>query len=409
MKKRYVILLVCLVALLGIAVGCLTCFVWARPYLPGGAIYTANTLAANQAERGEKNTYAKLAEIQSYLDYYFVGDLDETQLIDSAAAGLVSGTGDRWSYYIPASQLSSYQEDVNNSYVGVGITIQQGDNESGFEVISVSRNSPAMEAGVLPGDVLNAVEGADAYTIGMEETKNRVRGPEGTRVTVTFLRDGVPYDATMTRRTVEMQSVNWQMLRDGAAWITISDFHTNVAQQTITAIEEARAEGATSLIFDVRNNGGGYKHEMVNLLNYLLPEGPLFRSYTYDGRTEIDESDKNCLEMPMAVLVNEYSYSAAEFFAVALQEYDWAEVIGTGTSGKGYYQNTFYLSDGSAVAISCGEYRTPKDNSLVGVGITPDVEIHLEDEDYVNQYYGLLDWQEDEQIQAALDAVLAEQ
>ena len=109
--------------------------------------------------------------------------------------------------------------------------------------------------------------------------------------------------------------------------------------------------------------------------------------------------------MPMAVLVNRDSYSAAEFFAVALQEYDWATVIGTGTSGKGYYQNTFYLTDGSAIAISTGEYRTPQDKSLVGVGIEPDVYAELGSEDYVNQYYGLLDWQDDEQILAALDAL----
>ena len=395
MKKRTVILIVCLAVVLGLAAGCLLCFVWTKPYLPGGEIYDTYM----------SGDYSKLAEIQAYLDYYFVGDLDETQLLDGAAAGLVSGTGDRWSYYISAENVAAYQESVNNAYVGVGITIQQSELENGFEVVKVNRNSPAMEAGVLPGDILNDVEGEDAYTLGMEETKNRVRGPENTDVTVTFLRGGVPYTVTMTRRTVEMESVSWQMLRDDIALIAISDFHANVAQQAITAIEEARASGATALIFDVRNNGGGYKHEMVDLLDYLLPEGPLFRSYTYDGRTEIDESDANCLEMPMAVLVNENSYSAAEFFAVALQEYDWAEVIGTGTSGKGYYQNTFYLTDGSAVAISCGEYRTPRDNSLVGVGILPDVEIHLEDEDYVNQYYGLLDWQEDEQILAALEAV----
>lgn len=396
MKKRYVVLIACLVALLGVAGGCLICYHWARPYLPGGSLYMANA-----------GDYAKLEEIQAYLDYYFVGELDETTLLDGAASGLISGTGDRWSYYISAEDVADYQEGQNNAYVGVGITIQQGETENGFEVTKVSKNSPAQEAGVLPGDILHAVEGEDAYTLGMEETKSRVRGPENTDITVTFLRGGVPYTVTMTRRTVAVEVVSWQMLRDGAALVAISDFNTNAAHDTIAAVEEAVEAGATSLIFDVRNNGGGYKHELVALLDYLLPEGPLFRAYTYDGRTEVDESDENCLEMPMAVLVNENSYSAAEFFAVALQEYDWAEVIGTGTSGKGYYQNTFYLSDGSAIAISCGEYRTPQDHSLVGVGITPDVEIHLDSEDYVNQYYGLLDWQEDEQILAALDAVLS--
>ncbi len=400
MKNRYVVLLTCVVALLGIAVGCAVCFLWVRPYLPGGSVYMANAVS-------EENDFAKLQEIQAYLDYYFVGEMDEQQLMDGAAAGLIAGTGDQWSYYISAKDMDAFHEAQNNEYVGVGITIQGREDELGFNVVSVTKNSPAMEAGVLPGDILSAVEGEDAYALGMEETKNRVRGPENTDVTVTFIRDGKTYDATMTRRTVEVEVVTWQMLRDNAALVTIGDFNANVAKNTISAIEEALEAGATSLIFDVRNNGGGYKHEMVDLLDYLLPEGPLFRATTYDGRTEIDESDASCLEMPMAVLVNENSISAAEFFAVALQEYDWATVIGTGTSGKGYYQNTFELSDGSAVAISCGEYRTPNDKSLVGVGIVPDIELHLDDEDYVNQYYGLLDWEEDEQILAALDAVLA--
>lgn len=397
MNKRFGVLSACLFAIFGLAIGCVLCYVWTSPWLPGGARYAANT--------NKENEYAKLQEIQAYLDYYFVGDMDETQLLDSAAAGLVAGTGDQWSYYISADNVSAYQEQIENAYVGVGITIRANEAQDGFEVTLVNAGGAAEAAGVLPGDDLVAVEGANAWELGMDETKNRVRGEEGTQVTVTFRRDGEEYTVNMTRGTVAVQVVSWQMLQDQVALIKIANFDKNVCRDAITAVETAKAEGATALIFDVRNNPGGLKVEMVALLDYLLPKGALFRSKTYDGRTEIEYSDDNCLEMPMAVLVNNNSISAAEFFAAALQEYDWATVIGTGTTGKGRYQNTFYLSDGSAIAISTGEYRTPNDNSLVGVGIIPDVELALNEEDYLDQYYGLLDWQEDEQILAAIEAV----
>lgn len=396
MKKRFGILSVCILVLCGIAVGGVLCYVWASPYLPGGAHYPA------AAEPGD---YDKLDEIRAYLDYYFVGDLDETQLMDGAASGLISGTGDRWSYYISAEDLASYTEKMENAYVGVGITIRANEAEDGFTVTLVNAGGPAEAAGVQPGDELIAVGGANAWELGMDETKNRVRGEAGTTVALTFRRDGEPYDVTLTRAKVETQIVSWNMLRDNTALIQIANFDTNSCRDAIAAIEAAREAGARALVFDVRNNPGGLKHELVKLLDYLLPEGPLFRSTSYDGKSEVDYSDKDCLSMPMAVLVNRDSYSAAEFFAVALQEYDWATVIGTGTSGKGYYQNTFYLTDGSAIAISTGEYRTPQDKSLVGVGIEPDVYVELDSEDYVNQYYGLLDWQDDEQILAALDAL----
>lgn len=400
MKKQFGIPAILLLVLCGVGIGCVLCYVWVSPWLPGGSQFEPPSVSSSEGD------YAKLDEIRAYLDYYFVGDLDDQQLMDYAASGLVTGTGDRWSYYISANDVAAYNEQMDNAYVGVGITIRANETEDGFTIVSVTSGGSADEAGVLPGDELIAVEGVNAWELGMDETKNRVRGEEGTNVQLTFRRSGETYDVTLTRRTVAVEVVTWQMLRDGVAMVTIDNFDANVCRDTIVCIESAIDSGATALIFDVRNNPGGHKNELVDLLNYLLPEGVLFRSTTYDGREEIDRSDAKCLEMPMAVLVNEDSYSAAEFFAVALQEYNWGTVIGTGTSGKGYYQNTFFLSDGSAIAISTGEYRTPNDNSLVGVGIIPDIPLALSAEDYVNQYYGLLDWQEDEQVLAALDALL---
>ena len=170
-------------------------------------------------------------------------------------------------------------------------------------------------------------------------------------------------------------------------------------------MQDLLQQGAKALIFDVRYNPGGYKDEMVGILDHLLPEGALFRSVDYNGREEVDYSDAAHLDFPMAVLVNQDSYSAAELFAAALQEYEAAIVVGQHTTGKGHYQNTFRLPDGSAVVLSVGRYTTPKGVNLDGVGIAPDVEVPVEENLYWQIYAGNVLPQDDPQIQAALKAL----
>ena len=166
-----------------------------------------------------------------------------------------------------------------------------------------------------------------------------------------------------------------------------------------------REQGAQKLIFDVRNNPSGYVHELIPTLDYLLPEGTLFRTIDYNGKEEVKTSDASFLDMPMAVLVNGESYSAAEFFAAALSEYEAAVTVGQQTCGKGYFQTTYELPDGSAVGLSIGKYFTPKGVSLADVGITPDVMVPVEDDVFNAIYSGTLDPSEDPQIQAAIAAL----
>ena len=185
----------------------------------------------------------------------------------------------------------------------------------------------------------------------------------------------------------------------------ISNFDARCAQESIAAIEKLRSEGAKKLIFDVRNNPGGFASELVELLDYLLPEGDLFRSVSFDGTEKVDTSDEKYLDMPMAVVVNGNSYSAAEFFAAALQEYEAAVVVGEPTVGKGYYQQTIPLGDGSAVALSTGKYFTPKGNSLADKGVIPTVRVDVDEETAAAIYYGTLSAGEDPQLQAAIKAL----
>ena len=347
----------------------------------------------------------KTAEISSYLEEYFIDEYDENALADAAAAAMVEATGDEWSYYLTADEYEMYLESFYNAYVGIGVTITEDEQAGGMRIESVTPGGPADQAGVRVGDILLQVEGQDTLTLGMTGTRNLVRGEEGTAVTLLFQRDGEQLELTITRANIETQVAACELLEGDIGYIRINNFDVRCARETIACINQMRSEGAKALLFDVRFNGGGLKDEMVKVLDYLLPEGVLFRSVDYAGEEEVDYSDKRCVEMPMAVLVNLDSYSAAEFFAAALQEYGWATVVGEQTYGKGNFQTGFELSDGSMLNISIGKYYTPEGKSLTGVGITPDIACELSEDDYANLYYGLLEKEDDVQMQKALDVL----
>lgn len=347
----------------------------------------------------------KTAEISAYLDEYFVEEYDEQAVADAAAAAMVEATGDEWSYYLSSDEYEVYLETFNNAYVGVGITIEEDEAAGGLRVVAVTPGGPADEAGVQVDDIVVEVEGQSTLTLGTAGARDLVRGEEGTQVTMLLARGDARLELTLTRRSIETEVASCELLGGDIGYIKINNFDTRCADETIACIDEMIASGAKALLFDVRFNGGGLKDEMVKVLDYLLPEGDLFQSVDYDGREETDTSDSACIEMPMAVLVNFDSYSAAEFFAAALQEYDWAVVVGEQTYGKGNYQVGFELSDGSMLNISIGKYYTPEGRSLTGVGVTPDIECELSDEDYEALYYGLLEKADDEQLQQALSAL----
>lgn len=356
----------------------------------------------------EANYDKKLEEIVAILDRYYIDGYDTSALGDYLAEAAIAATGDRWSYYMTAEEYADSVETNNNAYVGIGVTVRlanEGDN--GYTITAVNEGGAADDAGLLVGDIIVAVEGENAIEIGMDETKNRIRGEEGTQVTLTIQRGDGTFDVTLTRKTVPIQVVTTQLLENTVGYIKLSQFTHDTASMVIEAIENLRKDGATSLVFDLRFNPGGYKNELVELLDYLLPEGPLFRSVSYSGKEEVEYSDASCLDLPMAVLVNGDSYSAAEFFAAALQEYDRAAVVGTQTCGKANYQQTFVLSDGSAIAVSTGHYQTPNGVTLEGIGVTPDVVVEIDEETYYSLYYDMVDYADDEQLQAAISAVLS--
>ena len=345
---------------------------------------------------------AKTAEIGAYLDRFFIDDYDEEKLADAAASAMVEATGDRWSYYLTAEEKSSYDEQMQNAYVGIGVTITAQEELGGMRIEAVTADGPAEEAGLLTGDIITEVEGEKTLDLGMTVTRAKVRGEEGTFVTLTILRGEESFPVSVERRSIQTPVATYEMLDGQIGYIKIANFDTRCAEETNAAMDELIAQDAKALIFDVRNNGGGYKNELVKVLDKILPEGILFQSEDYQGSKQIDRSDADCIDLPMAVLVNQDSYSAAEFFAAAIQEYNWGTVVGTKTVGKGNFQTAFTLSDGSMLNLSIGKYYTPQGRSLTDTGITPDVEIALSDEDGAKLYYGQLEKADDAQLQAAI-------
>ncbi len=350
---------------------------------------------------------SKLEQLEALITECFIGEADKTAMEDAAAAAMIGALGDRWSYYIPAADYAAYVEQMKNAYVGIGVTILTAEGAEGFEITRVDEGGGAAAAGIQAGDVIVEVEGERVLDLGLDTAKNRIRGDEGTQVSLTVLRDGERLTFSVARQTVQVVVARGQLLENGIGLITITNFDDRCAAETLAAIEQMRAQGAEALIFDVRNNPGGYKKELVQVLNYLLPEGPLFRSLSYTGKETVDSSDADCLEMPMAVLMNGSSYSAAEFFAAALDEYDWAILVGEATTGKGYFQNTFQLTDGSAAALSVGKYFTPNGVSLADEGgLTPEIAVEVDDRTAASIYAGTLSPEDDPQVQAAVAALL---
>ena len=348
----------------------------------------------------------KLQEVKSVIKQYYIGEADEALMDDMAAAAMVAATGDKWSYYVPADQLQDVLDSNANSYVGIGVTVQLLEDESGYTVQRVEPGSPAKEGDIRPGDVIVGVNGKMITDVGAEPALDMIRGEPGTSVNIHILRDGEMLEKALTRQKVLQEVASGQMLTDTTGYIQINNFNERCASETISLIDELEKQGAKAMIFDVRFNPGGYVTEMVKVLDYLLPEGVLFRSEFYTGETDEETSDASCKNMPIAVLINSESYSAAEFFAAALKEYEYAITVGQPTTGKGHFQQLLMLSDGSAINLSVGRYYTPNGVSLSEVGgLTPDVLVDVDLETMALIYSDSLPLEEDTQLQAAVDAL----
>ena len=296
--------------------------------------------------------YKDFKEVANLVDKYFVGEYDKKTMMEEALKGYIQGTGDQWSSYLTEGEYQDLLERRERVYAGVGITISAGMEDSYYVITAVTEDSPAEKAGVQVLDLLAAVDGQSVADMTYDDLTDRVKGEQGTEVELTILREGIAQKLTLTREEVQTPGVKAQMLEGNIGLIRIESFSRNVDGEFEQKLQGLLDQGAQALVFDVRFNPGGFVDVLVNMLDLLLPKGAIISITDKEGQSTTYSSNEACIELPMAVLCNEYSISAAEFFAASLQEYGAATVVGGHTLGKGYAQTLIPLSGGGAVNLS---------------------------------------------------------
>lgn len=335
----------------------------------------------------------------------FVGEYDQRTMVESTLENMVTALGDRWSGYLDPQEAQQVKTARANTYVGIGVTVGQ-EPEDGLEILRVTEGGPAQAAGLAPGEIIRGVDGQTITAENRADLVNAIQGEAGTTVTLEVEgTDGARRTVEVTRQEIHGLTATWTMLADQVGLVSIQNFYSGTADLVRQGVEELQAQGARALVFDLRNNPGGYVTELTEILDFLLPEGTIFISRTNDGEETVYTSDAACVDLPMAVLVNAESYSAAEFFAAELREAAGAVVAGEQTSGKGYSQMLFTLADGSAISLSTARYYTGSGISLIGTGVTPEPLVGLSQEEAQRLLAGTLSPEEDPQLQSALEAL----
>ncbi len=304
----------------------------------------------------------------------FVGEYDEDEVIDAALDAAVDALGDRWSLYLDAEAYDKMLETRRNSYVGVGLTYVPAADRTYMEIIGITSGGPAQQAGLQVGERITAIDGQALAAENFDALVATISAATDRAVTFTVLDGaGKSREVSVTATEVNATSVEYELLDSGIGYVRLYNFYAGSAEEAEDAVDDLAAQGAKALLFDVRSNPGGYVDELTDLLDHLLGEGPIFTEHTKNGPVKTIESDAQCVDLPMAVLINADSYSAAELFAAQLRESVDAPLIGAQTCGKGYYQQSFGLPNGGGLNISTGMYATGAGNSLIGVGLVPDV------------------------------------
>ena len=346
-----------------------------------------------------------LASIRTILENEYIGELDDEQMLEMAIKGYVAGVGDEYTAYYTPEEMSDEYDTAMGNYVGIGIYMIINYEEGTITVVEPMKNSPALEAGLKEGDIITKVEGEIVTPDNVEEMSNKIKGEEGTRVKLGIKRDNEEFEVEVERRRIEINHIESKMIENNIEYIQILDFDGGVAEQFKENHENLKAEGAESLIIDLRGNGGGVVDEAIDILEMICDKDSVLLIETdKDGKETITKSEEEpIIDIPIVVLVNENSASASEIFAGALKDYNKATIIGTQTYGKGVIQTLMRLSDGSGLKTTTEEYCTPNRNKINKVGIEPNIVVELpEDIDELTE-------ENDTQLQRAIEELKKEQ
>ena len=350
------------------------------------------------------NLETSLNKIQSLIDDYYLwsDEIDEDALIESAIEGYVEGLGDVYTEYIPEEDMEEFTEDITGSFVGIGIYMIGDEETDSIVVYYPIPDSPAEQAGVQAGDIIKSVDGVEYTYEDIDTIADNIKGEEGTTVTLVVERDGEELEFEIERATINTNPITIEVLEDNIGYLKLPSFDTDTAEDFKEKVEELQKQGCTSLIIDLRNNGGGILDETTDIADLLLEKGRtiITTKDKYENEEVIISEDEATFEMPVVILANENSASASEVLIGALKDNDRATIIGTTTYGKGVIQTVISLSNGGSLKLTTAEYYTPNGTAINGVGIDPDIEIELPDT--VTNIYSV-DESEDTQLQAAIE------
>lgn len=352
-------------------------------YLPLTVYYREQLSEAYRAGDVDYQTYAYVKEL---FETYYIGELgefDENGATDSLIAAYVASTGDPYARYMNAETYAAYINDFSGNFVGIGVQVIYNEAESAIEVLLPMPDSPAEKAGIQPGDLITAVDDLTVAKDGYAAASEAIKGEEGSTVTLTVKRGDQTFKQSLERAAVTSHSVIGELLSDSkTGLIRIFEFDGTTPEQFASAVESLEAEGADRFIFDLRDNPGGELESVLSVLDYILPKDSLLiRISDVTGEVERrSAADEHTLDYPMAVLINDYTASAAELFTSCLRDYNKAEVVGVKSYGKGCMQRLFPLPNGGCVSITYRMYSPPIGENYDGVGITPDLSVELSEE-----------------------------
>ena len=351
------------------------------------------------------NTNSIATSLKSYrdiIDKYYLGDVDEENLKEGAIKGYIEGLGDPYTEYISKDEMQDYLNDTMGNFVGIGIYMVKDTENDKIEVLSTIKNSPAEKAGVQPGDLILTVDGVSYSADDMTTVANKIKGEEGTTVTVEFLREAETIKYDFVREKVKVNQVEGKVLSNNIGYINFTSFDESTANDFKVQYDELKNQGITSLIIDLRNNGGGIVDEALNIADYFTEEDTVLLYEVDKNSKEAVKKAKNgkTIDMPVIILTNGNTASASEILAGALKDLGIAKTVGTTTYGKGVIQQILSLTDGSGLKITIEEYQTPNRNKINGIGIQPDEEVELPET--VNSVTNIEE-SEDTQLQKAIE------
>lgn len=344
-----------------------------------------------------------LQSFKAMLEEKYIGEINDEKLLEGAIKGYIEGLDDPYTEYLTKEEMEEFTEQTNAEYVGIGVYISNDRSNNTLLIVGVMKNSPALEAGMQPGDIIEKIEGIAYSGEQISEATSILKGKEGTTVKVTVLRDGKEIDMDITRKKITVDHVASKMLDNQIAYIQIDSFDSGVEEAFKEQITQLKNDGAKSIIIDLRSNGGGIVDEATEIAELFVKKGEtilITKGKNEEEKTTKSKKDPIITDMPVVVLVNEGTASASEILAAALKEQYGAKIVGKTTYGKGVIQTLYTLTDGSGLKITTDEYFTPNHNKIHKVGIKPDIEVDLTKD---SQGYYETSMEKDAQIQKAIE------